>query len=94
MRSETGSDKETLSAVETLMATKRAYSRCRSQPLLAGAQARYTGAADFHGKNVSQHVNEHRIVEACALLVETDKAVTEIMFEAGFQHGRPDPYQP
>jgi AraC-like DNA-binding protein len=37
------------------------------------------------GKNVSQYVNEFRIAEACALLVETDKPVTEIMLDVGFQ---------
>lgn len=36
-------------------------------------------------ENLSQYVNEHRIAEACALFVETGKAVTEIMFEVGFQ---------
>jgi len=37
------------------------------------------------GKNVSQYVNEHRIAEACLLLAETEKPVTEIMFDVGFQ---------
>ena len=91
MRSETGSYKETLSAVEMLMATKRAY---RDVDLNLDRLARKLGIPARHismainratGKNVSQYVNEHRIAEACALLVETDKAVTEIMFEAGFQ---------
>ncbi|MGO4852140.1 helix-turn-helix domain-containing protein [Phaeovulum sp. W22_SRMD_FR3] len=37
------------------------------------------------GKNVSQYVNEYRIAEACQHLSETDKPVTEIMFDVGFQ---------
>lgn len=37
------------------------------------------------GKNVSQYVNAFRITEACNLLSETKKPVTEIMFEVGFQ---------
>ncbi|MEQ9347092.1 MAG: AraC family transcriptional regulator [Thalassospira sp.] len=37
------------------------------------------------GRNVSQVVNEYRIAEAQSLLRETDKPVTEIMFECGFQ---------
>jgi AraC-like DNA-binding protein len=37
------------------------------------------------GKNVSQYVNEFRISEACGLLETTEKPVTEIMFEVGFQ---------
>lgn len=88
---ETDGDKETLCAVEALMATKRAY---RDVDLnldrLArklGIPARQISAAinRVTGKNVSQYVNEHRIAEACTLLVETDKPVTEIMFEVGFQ---------
>lgn len=38
-----------------------------------------------HGRNVSQHVNALRISEACRLLRESRKPVTEIMFDAGFQ---------
>jgi AraC-like DNA-binding protein len=37
------------------------------------------------GRNVSQVVNEYRIAEAQSLLRETDKPVTEIMFDCGFQ---------
>jgi AraC-like DNA-binding protein len=36
-------------------------------------------------KNVSQYINDHRIVEACRLLRETDIPVMAAMFEAGFQ---------
>lgn len=37
------------------------------------------------GRNVSQYVNGYRIAEACDLLEATQKPVTEIMFDAGFQ---------
>ena len=37
------------------------------------------------GRNVSQVVNEYRIAEAQSLLHKTEKPVTEIMFECGFQ---------
>lgn len=36
-------------------------------------------------KNVSQYVNDYRIGEACRLLAATQKSVTEVMFEVGFQ---------
>ncbi|RWX81112.1 AraC family transcriptional regulator [Neorhizobium lilium] len=88
---ETYGDKETLAAVETLMAMKHVY---RDADLNLDRMARKLGVPARQvsvainratGKNVSQYVNEHRIAEACELLVETDKAVTEIMFEVGFQ---------
>ncbi|HEV7250149.1 MAG TPA: helix-turn-helix domain-containing protein [Shinella sp.] len=91
VRSETGSDKETLSAIEALMATKRVY---RDVDLNLDRLARKLGIPARQismainratGKNVSQYVNEHRIAEACELLTDTDKPVTEIMFEVGFQ---------
>lgn len=84
-------DRETIAAVEALMQTKRVY---RDADLnldrLArklGIPARQISAAINRatGKNVSQYVNEHRITEACGLLAETEKPVTEIMFEVGFQ---------
>jgi AraC-like DNA-binding protein len=84
-------DRETISAITTLMQMKHVY---RDVDLnldrLArklGMPARQISAAINRatGKNVSQYVNEHRIAEACGLLVETDKPVTEIMFDVGFQ---------
>jgi AraC-like DNA-binding protein len=36
-------------------------------------------------ESVSQYINGHRIAEACKLLRETDRSITAIMFEAGFQ---------
>lgn len=89
--SDTGGDRETLSAVETLMAAKHIY---RDVDLNLDRLARKLGIPARQistainrttGKNVSQYVNEHRIAEACTLLAETDKPVTEIMFDVGFQ---------
>lgn len=37
------------------------------------------------GMNVSQYVNGYRVAEACELLETTQKPVTEIMFDVGFQ---------
>lgn len=53
----------------------------------AGVPARKVSSAinRVKGKNVSQFVNEHRIDEACRLLTESDRSITELMFEAGFQ---------
>ncbi len=36
-------------------------------------------------QNFSQFVNQYRVLDACALLANTDIAITEIMFLAGFQ---------
>jgi len=35
--------------------------------------------------SVSHYVNDYRVREACRLLADTDRAVTGIMFDAGFQ---------
>ena len=37
------------------------------------------------GQSVSSFINGHRIAEACRLLDETDRTVTAIMFDTGFQ---------
>ena len=84
-------DTETLAAIQSLMETKRLYrdpdlnlDRLARKAVLP---ARQISAAINRatGKNVSQFVNDFRIAEACTLLVDTDKPVTEIMFDAGFQ---------
>ncbi|RWK40631.1 AraC family transcriptional regulator [Mesorhizobium sp.] len=89
-RSETAEDRETIAAVQVLMETKRVY---RDVDLNLDRLARKTGiparriSAAINratGKNVSQYVNDHRIAEACDLLTDTEKAVTEIMFDVGF----------
>lgn len=88
---EVADDKETIAAVQALMVTRRVY---RDVDLNLDRLARKLGIPArqisvainrARGKNVSQYVNEHRITEACALLVDTDKPVTEIMFDVGFQ---------
>ncbi|WP_026614652.1 helix-turn-helix domain-containing protein [Ensifer aridi] len=84
-------DKETMIAIQRLMETRRIY---RDMDLnldrlarKAGIPTRQISAAINRttAKNVSQYVNEFRIAEACRLLAETEKSVTEIMFEVGFQ---------
>ena len=52
-----------------------------------GIPARQISAAvnRIHGRNVSQVVNEYRIAEAMRLLRETDRPVTTVMFDCGFQ---------
>jgi AraC-like DNA-binding protein len=86
-----GADSDTIAAVQALMDDKRAY---RDVDLNLNRLARKLGIPTRRisaainratGKNVSQYVNEYRIAEACGLLAETDKPVTEIMFEVGFQ---------
>jgi len=88
---QTGEDRETFANVETLMTTRHVY---RDVDLNLDRLARKLGIPARQissainratGKNVSQYVNEHRIAEACTLLVETGKPVTEVMFEVGFQ---------
>jgi AraC-like DNA-binding protein len=84
-------DQETLGAIQSLMESKRSYrdpdlnlDRLARKAVLP---ARQISAAINRatGKNVSQFVNDFRIAEACTLLVDTDKPVTEIMFDVGFQ---------
>jgi AraC-like DNA-binding protein len=84
-------DRETLDAIQALMQTKRPYrdpdlnlDRLARKAVLP---ARRISAAINRatGKNVSQFVNDFRIAEACDLLKDTDKSVTEIMLEVGFQ---------
>ncbi|MGV6876639.1 helix-turn-helix domain-containing protein [Pseudochelatococcus sp. B33] len=52
-----------------------------------GIPARQVSAAINRklGQNVSQAINEWRIREAMDLLVQTDRSVTTIMFDCGFQ---------
>lgn len=89
-RLEQAEDRETLAAVQTLMETRHVY---RDVDLNLDRLARKTGIPARQistainratGKNVSQYVNDYRIAEACSLLAETAKPVTEIMFDVGF----------
>jgi len=88
---EVAEDKETLAAVHALMVDKRVYLDVNlNLDRLArkvGIPTRQISVAINRetGQNVSQYVNGYRIAEACRLLEETRKPVTEIMFEVGFQ---------
>ncbi|MBB5571548.1 MULTISPECIES: helix-turn-helix domain-containing protein [Rhizobium] len=84
-------DKETLGAIRSLMETKRVYrdpdlnlDRLARKAVLPARQIS-TAINRTTGKNVSQFVNDFRIADACRLLADTDKSVTEVMFEVGFQ---------
>jgi AraC-like DNA-binding protein len=84
-------DQETLGAIQALMETKRPYrdpdlnlDRLARKAVLPTRQIS-AAINRATGKNVSQFVNDFRIVEACKLLAETDKTVTAIMLDVGFQ---------
>ncbi|NTF44497.1 AraC family transcriptional regulator [Rhizobium sp. AC27/96] len=88
---DTAEDKDTMTAIRALLEAKRVY---RDPDLnldrlarKAGIPARQISTAINRttGKNVSQYVNEFRVAEACGLLEETKRPVTDIMFEVGFQ---------
>ncbi|OWV86583.1 AraC family transcriptional regulator [Rhizobium sp. N122] len=87
----TSEDKETIAAVDALMEAKKLYRDANlNLDRLArktGIPARQISAAINRAmdKNVSQYVNDYRIGEACRLLAGTEKPVTEVMFEIGFQ---------
>ncbi|WP_337269033.1 helix-turn-helix domain-containing protein [Oryzifoliimicrobium ureilyticus] len=90
-KQEAEGDSEVMAAIRQLMEMKQAY---RDSDLNLDRLARKVGIPARQisgainrmiGKNVSQYVNEYRVVEACRLLSSTDKPVTEIMFESGFQ---------
>lgn len=84
-------DEEVMARIDALMRTRGLY---RDPDLSldrlarrAGLPARRISAAINRatGRNVSQWVNDHRIGEACRLLVETGRPVTAVLFDAGFQ---------
>lgn len=84
-------DRDVLARIDSMMLTQNLF---RDENLNLARLARRAGipARRISGainrltaKNVSQYVNDHRIVEACRLLKDTDQAVTVVMFEAGFQ---------
>jgi AraC-like DNA-binding protein len=84
-------DANTFAAFDTLMREKKLY---RDHDLTLNRLARRLGTPSrqisgavnrLRGRNVSQVVNEYRIEEAKRLLSETDRPVTEIMLESGFQ---------
>ncbi|WP_458385456.1 helix-turn-helix domain-containing protein [Rhizobium pisi] len=90
-RPETSEDKETIATIDALMDARKLYRDANLNldrlARKAGIPARQISAAINRAmdKNVSQYVNDYRIGEACRLLSGTDKSVTEVMFEVGFQ---------
>ncbi|UWU24890.1 AraC family transcriptional regulator (plasmid) [Rhizobium sp. CB3060] len=83
-------DKDTIAKIHELMQEKKLYrdANLNLERLArkAGIPSRRISAAINRSmaKNVSQYVNDYRIAEACRLLAETERSVTEIMLEAGF----------
>jgi AraC-like DNA-binding protein len=90
-RPEASEDKETIATVDALMETRKLYRDANLNldrlARKAGIPARQISAAINRAmdKNVSQYVNDYRIGEACRLLSVTEKSVTEVMFDVGFQ---------
>ncbi|AIC27854.1 AraC family transcriptional regulator protein [Rhizobium etli bv. mimosae str. IE4771] len=90
-RPEASEDKATIAAVDALMETRKLYRDANLNldrlARKAGIPARQISAAINRAmdKNVSQYVNDYRIGEACRLLSATEKSVTEVMFDVGFQ---------
>ena len=88
---ETLQDTQTLDAVQALMKDRHAYRDVDlnldrlARKLAIPARQISVAINRATGKNVSQYVNEYRIAEACMLLVQSEKPVTEIMFDVGFQ---------
>ncbi|WP_417812931.1 helix-turn-helix domain-containing protein [Thalassospira alkalitolerans] len=86
-----GDDDAILSAIDAVMTGQHLY---RDPDLTLDRLARrvviparqISGAINRRfGRNVSQIVNEYRIAETKILLHSTEKPVTEIMFDCGFQ---------
>ncbi len=91
LKSETTEDKETIATVDALMEAKKLYRDANLNldrlARKAGIPTRQISAAINRAmdKNVSQYVNDYRIGEACRLLAASQKSVTEVMLEVGFQ---------
>lgn len=88
---DTAEDAETITRIEALMGEKKLYRDANLNLERLARRAgipsrRISGAINRRmAKNVSQYVNDYRIAEACRLLVESDRPVTEVMLESGFQ---------
>jgi len=84
-------DDATIAAIRKLMEMTRAYRDAdlnldRLARKLAIPARQISNAINrATGNNVSRYVNDFRIAEACRLITATDKSVTEIMLEVGFQ---------
>ncbi|MCF1470132.1 helix-turn-helix domain-containing protein [Agrobacterium vitis] len=82
---------ETMMAIQTYMQENAIYRDCDltldrlARRICIPARQISIAINEATGKNVSQYVNAFRISEACDLLSETKKPVTEIMLEVGFQ---------
>ncbi|MEP0506463.1 MAG: AraC family transcriptional regulator [Paracoccaceae bacterium] len=88
---QTEDQEKIIADIEELLLSKKLY---RDVDLNLDRLARRLGIPGRHvsisinqrrSKNVSQFVNEFRVAEACSLLRATDKPVTDIMFDVGFQ---------
>lgn len=82
---------ETLELVNTMMRDRKLYrdanlnlDRLARKSLIPARQISQA-VNTVVGQNVSQYVNSFRIAEACDLLKNTEKSITEIMFDVGFQ---------
>ena len=85
------SDRAIADEVETLVVAKQLYrdpdltlTRLARKALIPAR--RISNAINrTRNESVSQYINGHRIAEACRLLKETERPVTAVMFDAGFQ---------
>ena len=91
LQSATAEDRKVYEGLERLMQTKRPFldpniniTRVARQ-LNVPARSVSNAVNRVSAQNFSQFVNQHRVSEACTLLTGTDRSITEIMFEAGFQ---------
>lgn len=84
-------DQEIMANIESLMSETHIYrdadlnlARLARRAVVPSRQI--SGAINrMTGNNVSQYVNGYRIAEACELLENSTRSVTEIMFEVGFE---------
>jgi AraC-like DNA-binding protein len=88
---EPGDDDKVVEKIDDLL---RSHELFRDASLNLARLARKAGLAPrrisvavnrLRARNVSQYINGFRTAEACRLLTETDRPVTSIMFDAGFQ---------
>lgn len=82
---------ETIEIINALMRDRKLYrdanlnlDRLARKSLIPARQISHA-VNSVMGQNVSQYVNSFRITEACDLLENTEKPITGIMFEVGFQ---------
>jgi len=85
------SDRDIAAAIDQLMQTRKLY-RDPALTLDRLSRRAIIPARDislainrFYGRNISCIINEYRIAEATQLLADTDKTVTDIQFDCGFQ---------